>query len=85
MRLMKSAILLALFVGTSLLAQTAAPKAPAPAAKPKGPVIPADAQWHDVTTWGVEGRGWGDQERLRWFDRFLASSHSNRTLVIAVI
>jgi hypothetical protein len=22
-----------------------------------------------VTKWGVEGRGWGDQERKRWFDR----------------
>jgi hypothetical protein len=58
---------LSLLVSASLFAQTAAPKAPA---KPKGPTIPADAQWHDVTTWGVEGRGWGDQERKRWFDRF---------------
>ena len=76
---MKPAILLALFVGTSLLAQTAAPKAPAPAAKPKGPVIPADAQWQDVTTWGVEGRGWGDQERLRWFDRLPAKAEKTVT------
>ena len=27
--------------------------------------------WHDVTQWGVEGRAWEDQERKRWFDRFL--------------
>lgn len=79
MRLMKPAILLALLVSTSLLAQTAPPKAPAPAAKPKGPAIPADAQWHDVTTWGVEGRGWGDQERKRWFDRFPAKAEKTVT------
>ena len=30
--------------------------------------------WHDVTKWGVEGRGWGDQERTRWFDRFPAKA-----------
>ena len=73
---MKPAILLAFLVSASLLAQTAAPKAPA---KPKGPVIPADAQWHDVTTWGVEGRGWGDQERKRWFDRFPAKAEKTVT------
>ena len=78
---MKPAILLAFFVGTALLAQTASPKvpAPAPAAKPKGPTVPADAQWHDVTTWGVEGRGWGDQERLRWFDRLPAKAEKTVT------
>ncbi|MFC5455109.1 SGNH/GDSL hydrolase family protein [Prosthecobacter fluviatilis] len=76
---MKPAILLALLVSTSLLAQTAPPKAPAPATKPKGPTIPADAQWHDVTTWGVEGRGWGDQERKRWFDRFPAKAEKTVT------
>ena len=76
---MKPAILLAFLVSTSLLAQTAAPKAPAPAAKAKGPTIPADAQWHDVTTWGVEGRGWGDQERKRWFDRLPAKAEKTVT------
>ena len=29
-----------------------------------------EVQWHDVTQWGIEGRGWGDQERSKWFDRF---------------
>lgn len=81
---MKPALFLALFASTSLLAQTAAPKAPTPApaltpAKPKGPTIPADAQWHDVTTWGVEGRGWEDQERKRWFDRFPAKAEKTVT------
>ena len=31
-------------------------------------------QWHDVTTWGVEGRGWQDQPRTRYFDRFPAKA-----------
>lgn len=79
MRLMKPAILLALLFSTSLLAQTVAPKAPAPAAKAKGQTIPADAQWHDVTAWGVEGRGWGDQERKRWFDRLPAKAEKTVT------
>jgi hypothetical protein len=30
--------------------------------------------WHDVTTWGVEGRGWAEQERKRYFDRFPAKA-----------
>jgi lysophospholipase L1-like esterase len=33
-----------------------------------------ETQWHDVTEWGVEGRGWGEQERVRWFDRFPAKA-----------
>jgi hypothetical protein len=33
-----------------------------------------NVEWHDVTKWGVEGRGWGDQQRLRWFDRFPAKA-----------
>ena len=58
-----------------------APKAPAPeaaasAARP-APAIPADAQWHDVTTWGVEGRGWVDQQRKRWFDRLPAKAEGS--------
>jgi hypothetical protein len=69
-RLMKLTCVLTLLLAASVaLAQT--PKAPA---KPKGPTVPADALWHDVTTWGVEGRGWGDQERKRWFDRFPAKA-----------
>ncbi len=39
----------------------------------------ADVAWHDVTKWGVEGRGWGDQERKRWFDRFPAKAEGKVT------
>ena len=35
--------------------------------------------WHDVTEWGVEGRGWDGQERLRWFDRFPAKAEGKVT------
>jgi hypothetical protein len=41
------------------------------------PAVPADARWHAVTHWGVEGRGWGDQERNRWFDRFPAKAEGS--------
>ena len=36
-------------------------------------------EWHDVTQWGVEGRGWGDQDRARWFDRFPAKAEKTVT------
>ena len=35
---------------------------------------PTDVAWHDITTWGVEGRLWEDEERLAWFDRFPAAA-----------
>ncbi|MBL9178194.1 MAG: SGNH/GDSL hydrolase family protein [Verrucomicrobiaceae bacterium] len=73
---MKSAILLAFLISAPLFAQTVAPKAPV---KPKAPTIPADTQWNDVTTWGVEGRGWADQQRKRWFDRLPAKADGKVT------
>ena len=36
-------------------------------------------EWHDVTTWGVEGRILPEQERLRWFDRLPASAEGKVT------
>jgi hypothetical protein len=33
---------------------------------------PAAIVWHDVSRWGVEGRLWEEEERLRPFDRFPA-------------
>ena len=60
-------------------APTPAAPTPTPAAAKAAPTIPADAQWHDVTTWGVEGRGWGDQERKRWFDRLPAKAEGRVT------
>ena len=79
---MKTACLLALLFVTPLLAQPASPtKAATKPAPPKAATnaIPADAAWHDVTKWGVEGRGWADQERKRWFDRLPAKADGKVT------
>ncbi|MEQ1860789.1 MAG: SGNH/GDSL hydrolase family protein [Chthoniobacteraceae bacterium] len=54
--------LLPALLATALHAQTK----PTPA--PKAPPEPA-LEWHDVTTWGLEGRGWNDAPRTRWFQR----------------
>ena len=39
-------------------------------------------EWRDVTEWGVEGRGWTDQERKRWFDRFPAKAEGKVTKAV---
>jgi hypothetical protein len=59
-------------------AAAAAPTSAPTAARP-ATAIPDDVQWHDVTTWGVEGRGWGDQTRKRWFDRLPAKAEGSVT------
>lgn len=38
-----------------------------------------DIDWHDVTTWEIEGRILPDQPRSRWFDRFPASAEGKVT------
>lgn len=38
--------------------------------------------WHDVTQWGVEGRAWGDHERLRYFDRMPVGAEEEMKLII---
>jgi hypothetical protein len=35
--------------------------------------------WHDVTSWGVEGREWTSAERLRYFDRLPAEAEKTVT------
>ena len=83
------------FLLAALLAQPSfAETKPAPAAS-KQPAVSkldpamgankqADAKvvWHDVTQWGVEGRGWGNQERKRWFDRFPAKAEGKVTAAV---
>ena len=39
----------------------------------------ANLDWHDVTTWGVEGRILPEQDRLRWFDRLPSSAQGKVT------
>lgn len=75
---MKSQALLRLSVLFSIAALTTAvgwtqpaAQAPAQAVAPARPEEPA-LDWHDITTWGVEGRAWTELERKRWFDRLPA-------------
>ncbi len=81
---MKSRLLLPLVVTVALAAQTTpATKSPDTAktdpALAAGKAAAGNLDWHDVTTWGVEGRAWTDQERLRWFDRFPAAAKQTVT------
>ncbi|WP_438479197.1 SGNH/GDSL hydrolase family protein [Oleiharenicola lentus] len=79
-------LLLALVLGASLHAQTAAPATP-PDSTRLDPTLAGNAAskptealaWHDVTQWGVEGRAWPEQTRLRWFDRLPASAEKTVT------
>lgn len=44
-------------------------------AAPAEPKVEAGVAWHDVQTWGVEGRGWN--ETARFFDRFPAKAEKS--------
>jgi hypothetical protein len=74
-------VLLSGFLFTGVFAQTRAPagplvaEPPADAKKGKEPSL----QWHDVTTWGVEGRGFIDAERKGWFDRLPSAAEGKVT------
>jgi hypothetical protein len=71
---------LCLFLLCFVASHTRAAEKKAATPAPKSPnAIPADAAWHDVTKWGVEGRGWSDQERKRWFDRLPAKAEGKVT------
>lgn len=41
--------------------------------------VAAKVVWHDVSKWGVEGREWPDQPRLRYFDRLPAAAQKSVT------
>ncbi|PTX99045.1 SGNH/GDSL hydrolase family protein [Opitutus sp. ER46] len=83
---------LSLLFATALAAVTSAAQ-PAPAATPPAvdaavradPALAAsaddaaDVEWHDVTTWGAEGRAWVDQPRQLWFDRLPAAAEQTVT------
>ncbi|MCC6143716.1 MAG: SGNH/GDSL hydrolase family protein [Candidatus Hydrogenedentes bacterium] len=75
---------------TAFLVLPVALLAQAPSAKPAdvtkadpslgaGKAAAANVEWHDVTTWGVEGREFLDAPRLRWFDRLPASAEATVT------
>jgi lysophospholipase L1-like esterase len=69
---------LALFAGAVSLAQTPAPTKKKAAAAARPPAEPA-LVWQDVTTWGVEGRAFGDLPRKAWFDRLPAEAEGRVT------
>ena len=59
-------------VARTAVAETAADKKVADEAAVDG------LDWHDVSTWGVEGRILPSAKRLRWFDRLPADAESLR-------
>jgi hypothetical protein len=76
--------LLPFLLAATLAAQPASPPTPPPtsALDPTMAASKAAADnldWHDVTTWGVEGRAWVDQPRSRWFDRFPSAAEKTVT------
>jgi hypothetical protein len=44
-----------------------------------GTTATANLAWHDVESWGVEGRAWTEQTRLRWYDRLPAAAEKTVT------
>jgi len=64
-------------VGGGVAVPARAQAVAAPAAPPA--TAAATVIWHDVTGWGVEGRGWGDEPRARFFDRFPAAAEATVT------
>ena len=55
--------------------------AQAPATDAKKPAEPK-IDWHDPQGWGVEGRAWEDQKRLRWYDRLPAAAEATVTKAV---
>jgi len=49
---------------------------PDPAAVPVEIAPVSEMEWHDISSWGVEGRAWEDQARLRYFDRLPMDAES---------
>jgi hypothetical protein len=89
---MLTRILLPALFAVSLVAQPAPTAAPASSSATKSadtakmdPAMGAakaaaeNLDWHDVTQWGVEGRAWPEQARLRWFDRFPTAAQKTVT------
>jgi hypothetical protein len=73
--------LLCLFCTATVFAQTA----PKPVDSTRldttlaGTAATANVAWHDVESWGLEGRAWPEQPRLRWYDRLPAAAEKTVT------
>lgn len=76
-------LLIGLVCAATIFAQTP------PASKPSdttrldptlaGTAATANLAWHDVESWGVEGRAWPEQARLRWYDRLPTAAEKTVT------
>lgn len=73
--------LIVLLLTLAFTCQSSAVLAAAAAPAPKKAAEPA-LTWHDVTTWGLEGRAFPDAERKRWFDRLPASAEGKVTTAV---
>ena len=71
--------LTALFSSTLLLAQKAPEVSKLDPAMGVNKQAADNLEWHDVTTWGVEGRILPEQPRKSWFDRLPASAEGKVT------
>lgn len=81
-RILRLAFICAALAAPAFAADPAVPKkATTPKAAAKAEPEPA-LEWHDVTQWGVEGRAWGEAERLRWFDRFPSAAQGKVTAAV---
>ena len=76
-------LLCLLFQVTTVIAQEKVAKTPSVAkldpAMDVNRLAAANLEWHDVATWGVEGRILPDQERQQWFDRLPSSAEGKVT------
>jgi len=79
---MRHPLLLPILLATQLLAATLCAQTPAkaPDTAKLDPAMAAsqaaaeNLDWHDVQQWGIEGRAWPEEPRLRYFDRFPAAA-----------
>lgn len=73
--------LVGLLFATTVFAQPATKPADSTRLDPTlaGTAATANLAWHDVESWGVEGRAWPEQTRLRWYDRLPAAAEKTVT------
>ncbi|MDZ4849526.1 MAG: SGNH/GDSL hydrolase family protein [Pirellulaceae bacterium] len=68
-----------LVVSSTVVAQEAPPVSKLDPAMGVNKAANANLEWHDITSWGVEGRILSEQHRERWFDRFPSSAKETVT------
>lgn len=66
-------------ISSTVVAQEAPPVSKLDPAMGVNKAADANLEWHDITSWGVEGRILPEQHRERWFDRFPSSAKETVT------